>query len=189
MLAHLDRKLVRDLRRMKGQVLAVAMVMACGLAMMIMARSLIFSLEETRLEYCQANHFADLFVHLKRGPNSLAARVTDIPGVAVVQPGISVQITLDLPSLDEPASGTVRSLPDFGTPELNRLFLRSGQWLPPGSRGKVLVGEAFADANQLRPGDRIGFLLNGRRQYFEIGGIRAVAGVRLRVAAGKRVAG
>src|SRR5690242_14118927 len=107
MLAHLDRKLVRDLRRMKGQVMAVALVMACGLAMMIMARSLIFSLESTRLEYYQANHFADLFAHLKRAPNSLAARVADIPGVAVVQPGLSVQVTLDLPGLDEPASGMV----------------------------------------------------------------------------------
>ena len=48
MISHLDRKLLRDLNRMKGQTIAVALVMACGLAMMIMARSLIFSLETTR---------------------------------------------------------------------------------------------------------------------------------------------
>ena len=97
MLSHLDRKLWRDLRRMKGQAVAVAMVMACGLAMMIMARSLIYSLESTRREYYEANRFAEVFVHLKRAPNSLAARIEEIPGVATVQPGISVQVTLDLP--------------------------------------------------------------------------------------------
>ena len=103
MLSHLDRKLWRDLRRIKGQALAVALVMACGLAMMVMARSLIHSLDSTRREYYEANRFADVFVHLKRAPNALAARVAEIPGVATVQSGISIQVTLDIPSLDEPA--------------------------------------------------------------------------------------
>ena len=171
MISHLDRKLWRDLRRMKGQALAVAMVMGCGLAMMIMARSLVYSLESTRREYYEANRFAEVFAMLKRAPNSLAARIKEIPGVGTVQPGIAVQVTIDLPELDEPASGQVRSLPDFGTPELNRLFLRKGRWLTPGSRGEVLVGEAFANANSLQPGDSIAMLLHGRRQTFRIAGI------------------
>ena len=123
MLSHLDRKLWRDLNRMLGQAMAVALVMGCGLAMMIMARSLIHSLETTRREYYEANRFAEVFAAFKRAPNSLAARIAEIPGVAAVQPSISVQVTLDLPGLDEPVSGNVRSLPDFGPPELNRLFL------------------------------------------------------------------
>src|SRR5438105_15655095 len=112
MLSHLDRKLWRDLRRMKGQALAVALVMACGLAMMIMARSLIYSLDSTRREYYEANRFAEVFVQLKRAPNELAARIGALPAVATVQPGISIQVTLDIPGLDEPASGMVRSRPD-----------------------------------------------------------------------------
>jgi putative ABC transport system permease protein len=171
MLSHLDRKLWRDLRRLKGQAIAVALVMACGLAMMIMARSLIYSLESTRQQYYEANRFADVFVQLKRAPNSVAAQVAEIPGVATVQPGIASQVTLDIAGLDEPASGMVRSLPDFGALELNRLFLRAGTWLAPGSRGQVLVGEAFAEANHLRPGDTLAMLLNGRRQELRIAGI------------------
>ena len=171
MISHLDRKLLRDLRRMKGQALAVALVMACGLAMMIMARSLIHSLETTRWDYYQAHRFAEVFAHLKRAPNWVAAQAAAIPGVATVQAGSSSQVTLDIPGLDEPASGLVRSLPDFGPPELNRLFLRAGQWLRPGSRGEVLVGEAFAEANQLEPGDSITMLLHGRRQKCRIAGI------------------
>jgi putative ABC transport system permease protein len=171
MLSHLDRKLLRDLNRMKGQVVAVALVMACGLAMLIMARSLIYSLESTRQEYYEANRFADVFVQLKRAPNSLVARIAKVPGVGTAQAGISVQVTLDLEGLDEPASGQVCSLPDFGTPELNRLFLRTGSWLPPGSRGEVLVSEAFAEANQLHPGDQLAMLLNGRRKVFRIAGL------------------
>jgi len=171
MLSHLDRKLVRDLRRMKGQAAAVSLVMACGLAMLIMSRSLIFSLENTRAEYYQAYRFADVFDVLKRAPLSIVERIRDIPGVAAVEPGVSVQVTLDIPSLDEPASGLVRSLPDLREPELNRLFLRAGQWLKPGGRDEVLVGEAFAVANQLHPGDAITMVLNGHLQKLHVAGI------------------
>jgi putative ABC transport system permease protein len=171
MFSHLDRKLGRDLRRLKGQALAVSLVMGCGLAMMIMARSLIHSLETTRQEYYEANRFAEVFAHLKRAPLSLAARIADLPGVATVQAGLSFQVTLDLAGLEEPASGTVRSLPDRGVPQLNRLFLRTGHWLTPGRRGEVLAGEAFAQANKLQPGDQVSLLLNGRRQHFRLAGI------------------
>lgn len=171
MLAHLDLKLFRDLRRMKGQAVAVSLVMACGLAMLIMSRSLIHSLTSTRDTYYQTHRFAEVFAALKRAPMSIVDRVRAIPGVAAIEPGISVQVTLDIPGLDEPATGRVRSLPDFREPELNRLFLRAGQWLKPGARGEVLVGEAFAEANKLRPGDRITMVVNGRLQEFRLAGI------------------
>lgn len=171
MITQLDRKLRRDLAHLKGQVIAVALVMGCGLAMMIMARSLIHSLDTTRREYYEAHRFADVFAHLKRAPNWVAAKAAEIPGVAAVQAGLSVQVTLDLAGVDEPASGNVRSVPDLQPPELNRLFLRSGRWLAPGGRGEVLVGEAFALANHLRPGDTVAMLLNGRRQRMRIAGV------------------
>lgn len=171
MIAHLDRKLFRDLRRMKGQAVAVSLVMACGLAMLIMARSLIHSLESTRAEYYQAFRFAEVFAQLKRAPLPLVDRIRAIPGVAAAEPGIAVQVTLDIPGLDEPATGLVRSLPDFRAPELNRLFLRAGRWLKPGGRGELLVGEAFADANRIRPGDTLTLVMNGRLQKFQVAGI------------------
>jgi len=171
MLPHLDRKLLRDLKRLKGQVAAVSIVMACGLAMMITTRSLIASLDGTRADYYESNRFADVFGSLKRAPNHLAERLAALPGVAGVQTGIAGQVTLDLPGLDEPASGLVRSLPDFGEAELNRPYLRRGRWLSPGSRRELLVGEAFAEANHLNPGDTLALIMNGRRQDFRIAGI------------------
>jgi putative ABC transport system permease protein len=51
----LDRKLIRDLRHLRGQILSVGLVMACWLAMMIMSRSLVVSLEENRDAYKKAN--------------------------------------------------------------------------------------------------------------------------------------
>ena len=145
--------------------------MACGLGdddHGAQPRSL--SLDGTRADYYENYRFAEVFSSLKRAPNYIVDRIAALPGVAGVQADIAGQVTLDMPGLDEPASGLVRSLPDFGEPELNRLFLRRGRWLTPGSRGELLVGEAFAVANKLEPGDTLTLLLNGKRQQIQIAG-------------------
>lgn len=170
-MSRLNLKLWRDLQRLKGQTLAVALVMACGLAMLIMTRSLIHSLEQTRQTYYTTHRFADVFVTLKRAPRSLLERIRALPGVAAVQPGLALQVTVDLPHLDEPASGTVRSVPEDGPMVLNRLFVRRGRFLQTGRYDELLVSEAFAEANRLEPGDAVTLLLNGRRETFRIAGL------------------
>ena len=87
----LDLKLLRDLRVLKAQASAVALVMACGLAMMIMTRSLIVSLETARDDYYRDNRFGQVFARLKRAPAVVEAELAAIPGVATVQTGISLQ--------------------------------------------------------------------------------------------------
>ena len=168
----LDRKLLRDLRGLKSQALAVALVMACGLAMMIMTRSLILSLETARDTYYRDHRFAQVFAALKCAPHSVAAQLAAIPGVATVQTGIALQATLDLPGMAEPAVGLMQSLPERGGLVLNRLYLRRGHMIVGrGTPGEILVGEAFAEAHGLQPGDTLSAILYGRKQTFRIAGI------------------
>jgi len=172
MIAPLDKKLLRDLSRMKGQVIAVSLVMACGLAMMIMTRSLILTLESTRAAYYQQYALADVFASLKRAPLAMADRVAELPGVSVVEPRVVVDVTLDLPGLSEPATGHLVSLPEDGSePKLNKVFLRTGRMPEPDSRREVVVGESFANENGLQPGDSLVAVINGHRETLQICGI------------------
>ena len=172
MIDPLDLKLLRDLGKMKGQVIAVSLVMACGLAMMIMTRSLILTLESTRTSYYQRYAMADVFATLKRAPLAVAEELATLPGVATVEPRVVVDVILDLPELTEPATGHIISLPDDGGPQkLNRLFLRSGRFPRPDERREVVLGEAFANENGLQPGDSLVAVINGRRETLKICGI------------------
>src|SRR4030095_15532191 len=121
----LDLKLIRDLGKMKGQMTAVALVMACGLAMMIMARSLIVSLESARDVYYTGHRFADVFCDLKRAPHAVRARLAQIPGVATVETRVKGTLRLELPGMKEPADGLLPSLPDDRPTQLNLLFMRA----------------------------------------------------------------
>src|SRR3954465_8925075 len=117
----LDVKLLRDLRALKSQAFAVALVMACGLAMMVTTRSLILSLTTTRDTYYEEHRFAGVVARLKRAPDSVREQLVAIPGVAAVQTSIAIQVTLDVPGLPEPAVGMINSLPERGEAVLNRL--------------------------------------------------------------------
>ena len=172
MISPLDRKLLRDLAKMKGQVFAVSLVMACGLAMMIMTRSLILTIDSTRNAYYQKYAMADIFATLKRAPLSVAGQLANIPGVATVETRVAVDVTLDLPGMSEPATGHIISLPeDGGQQKLNRLFLRTGRLPRSDERREVVLGESFADANGLHTGDSLVAVINGRRETLNICGI------------------
>lgn len=171
MLSPLDRKLFRDLSRMKGQMVAVSLVMACGLAMMVMTRSLILTLDSTREAYYQRYRMADVFGSLKRAPLAMADRLAAIPGVTAVEPRVVLDVTLDLPGLAEPATGHIVSLPEDKPQVLNQLFLRMGRMPRLDERREVVVSEAFAQANFLKPGDSVSAVINGRRDTLVITGI------------------
>ena len=167
----LDLKLLRDIGKMKGQMFAVGIIMACGLAMMITTRSLIVSLETTRDAYYAQNHFADVFCELKRAPNAMRTRLAELPGVAAVETRVAGKVTLDLPGLAEPADGTIISIPDDRAQQLHTLFLRRGRLPEMGSRSEVVVGEAFAEAHGFEPGNEITATIHGARQALKITGI------------------
>ncbi len=167
----LDLKLIRDIGKMKGQIFAVGLVMACGLAMMIMARSLILSLEVTRAAYYESHRFADVFCDLKRAPNSLRDRLAEIPGVAAVETRVKGALRLDLPGLAEPADGTILSIPEDRAMRLNLLQLRAGRLPEVGKANEVVVSEAFATAHGFRPGDTVDVILRGARERMVMVGI------------------
>jgi putative ABC transport system permease protein len=167
----LTRKLIRDLLHMRGQVIAISLVVACGVAVFVTSRTAYDSLLISQATYYADYRFADVFASLKRAPEALAARIAAIPGVATVRTRIVFDVTLDVPGLAEPATGRLLSIPERRAAVLNDLYLRRGRYIEPGRRDEVLVGEAFAQANHLEVGDSLGAVLDGRWQRLRVVGI------------------
>ncbi|HEX6185093.1 MAG TPA: FtsX-like permease family protein [Pyrinomonadaceae bacterium] len=167
----LDLKLFRDLLRMRGQVVAVALVVACGVAAFVAMRGTYGSLLATQAGYYDEFDFADVFAHLKRAPESLASRIREIPGVGTAETRVVAEVTLDVPGVAEPASGRLVSIPAARAPRLNGLHIQSGRLPEPGRPNEAVVSGAFSRANRLLPGDTLDAVVNGRWQRLEIVGV------------------
>ncbi|MCO6047205.1 FtsX-like permease family protein [Aeoliella sp. ICT_H6.2] len=171
MLLSLDRKLLRDLRALWGQAIAIALVIASGVATFVNSQNALRSLESTRAAFYERSRFAEVFAGAKRVPDSMKSRLEEIPGVAHVETRIVEGVNLDIPDLNEPALGQLISVPDTHPPLLNQLYLRRGRWLKPGADDEVLASEKFAAANELDIGDTIAAIINGRRKQLRIVGV------------------
>ena len=167
----LDRKIIRELWQQRGQVIALGLVLVCGIASFLMALSAYSSVKLTQSIYYDNYHFAQVFASVKRAPNSLADQIEAIAGVARVETRIVKEVTLDIPQLNEPATGRLISLPENRPQLLNRLDLRRGRYLEPTRDNEILISEAFAEANQLQLQQEIGAVINGKWQKLRIVGI------------------
>jgi putative ABC transport system permease protein len=167
----LDRKLLRDVLHLRGQVIAVTMVVACGIAAFVAMRSTYYSLFASQDAYYAQYRFADVFAQLKRAPESLGARISAIPGIAIAQTRILANVTLDVPGVDEPARGRIVSIPERKMPMLNDLHMLSGRYPEAGKRDEVLISGAFSVANSLHSGDTLTAIINGHWQKLRVVGV------------------
>jgi putative ABC transport system permease protein len=168
MVTTLDRKLLRNLLELRGQVITIALVVASGVASFVSMRSTYASLVYSKNTYYERQRFADVFVHLKRAPDALAARLAELPGVARLDTRVVETVTLPLPDLPEPANGNVVSLPREGKPGLNQIHVTSGR--TPERLGEVVLLQTFADAHRLGVGNRLPAVINGRLRELTIVG-------------------
>lgn len=147
----LDKKLLRDFKRLWLQALAIAAVLACGVAILITSFGMHHALQETKDAYYQRNQFADVFAHVRRAPMTVLEDIARISGVQNVEARITGFAVLDLPNRTAISVGKLISRPEDGAAVLNRPVLVSGRW--PEQVGEVVVNTPFAEANEFRLGD------------------------------------
>ena len=170
----LDRKLWRDLRQLWSQVLTIALVVASGVAGFLATFSAWDALSWSRENYYAEARFADVFSSLKRAPVSLLPRIADVPGVAQVQDGVAHGVQIFIPGVQDPIRGRLTAIDPRQAQHLNQVTLLEGHWpadTVASGRLEVLVSAAFARARQLRPGDTLQALMNGKLQDLVVAGI------------------
>lgn len=166
----LTLKLFRDLWLMRGQALAITIVIASGIATFVMSVSTLDALQRTRTQVYTDYRFADIFSSLKRAPQQLVKRIEAIPGVRDVESRVVAEVRMEVDNFPDPVIGRLVSIPDHGEPKMNALYMRQGH-RPEADKQEVLLSEPFANAHQLQPGDAITAIINGRRQKLRVSGI------------------
>ncbi|MGE0081351.1 MAG: ABC transporter permease [Thiohalomonadaceae bacterium] len=166
----LQWKLLRDVWQMRGSAVAIAMVLAAGVSTFMMFLTTLDSLQLSLESFYRNYRFAEVFAPLKRAPESLRARIEELPGVARVDTRVVTYVTVDIPGFREPVTGLITSIPDEGEAPLNRLYFMSGRSVDPDRDDEIVMSEAFAEAHGFRLGDRLAVVLRGTRKEFVVVG-------------------
>jgi len=153
------RKLGRDLRARKGALAALWVIVAIGIGVFTGFASLYRDLDGSRERYYSAYRLADFTVDLKRAPGWAVETAASLPNVREVRGRVDFAVLLDLPTMEEPISGRAISMPGERSPVLNDVLLRSGSWFSDRWAKEVILNDAFARENGLRPGDRVKVVL------------------------------
>ena len=169
-LSPLDKKLFRDLWRLRGQVIAIALVIGSGVATLVMSLSTVEALQQTTQAYYQRYHFADVFAYATRAPERLNKSLSNIPGVQTVQTRITEYVTVDIEGFEEPVIGQVMSIPESNQPLLNKLVLRKGRWVTPERSDEIIISEPFAEAHNIELNDAIEIIMDGNKRRFHVVG-------------------
>ena len=163
-------KLWRDLWKMKGQALAIILVIMSGVSTFVMLRSTMSSLKLTQKRFYQDYGFAEVFASLKRAPESIKSRIASIPGVEQVETRIVADVKLNIEGFNEPVTAKLVSVPENEITLLNRIYIKKGRMVDPWKDNEVVVSEAFADAHRFSLGDKFGAVINGKWKMLEIVG-------------------
>lgn len=164
----LDRKLMRDLWRMRGQMIAITFVLAAGVAMYVLSSTNYASLAYTKDKYYREHRFADIFLSLKRAPKHLKDQIEAIDGIRWCETRIITEVNLDGPKIEGLAVGHLVSLDLPYSDGLNKPFLVQGRFPAPNHEREVMVSEPFAEENDLQLGDTLSASINGRRKELTI---------------------
>ena len=165
------KKLLRDLWGMRGQVLAIALVIVSGVATFVAALGTMDALTRSQQSFYKEARFGEAFAALKRAPNDAGRRLRSISGVASVQTRVVADARLDVAAFDAPITAQLVSLPEHGRPTLNRLVVRQGRLPRAGREAEAAASEAFAEAHGLGPGDDLTAIINGRRRTLTLVGV------------------
>ena len=166
----LDRKLLRDLWRLKWQAAAIALLIACGVAVAVMSFSAQKSLVLAQSRYYERTRFADVFATAKRVPLPVAADLAQVDGVLAVDPRAMKGGLMLIPGLVRPATAQLIALPDDERLALNRLVLIQGRWPDPNRTDEAVALKTFLDAARVRLGERLAMVIAGRQMSFTIVG-------------------
>lgn len=170
----LNRKIFRDLKTLRAQIVSIALLIVCGLSILVSSWSSYQSLQEARDSFYNHFEFADLFSEVVRAPQELLPQILGLDGVLHAETRLIKEGLIDLKTQSEPALGRLISW-HGSQQKINKIYLRQGR-MPELNHQAVstleaVVHEAFAQAHNVKPGDSMNINIGGKRRQLFISGI------------------
>jgi putative ABC transport system permease protein len=166
----LNRMLIREILKSKGQFIAAAAVVFAGIAMFsasfVSYKNLKNSVESYYEQYSFMNYYADVKSISPMGISNIKA----IQGIDDAVGRITADVGADMGNYKRVTVRLV-SMPEAVQPAVNRLVLVSGGYFDKDDQYSCLVSRKFAEFYRLEEGSRIKVIINLNTYEFNVDGI------------------
>ncbi len=166
----LARKSWRQLRRERGQALAVSLVMALGVMLFVASAGAYLDLRDSYAATQKRLALADLHVATAPIAPDDVARVASSPDVSKADARVDASLPVVVGKTR--AELRVLSLPASGQPELDRVLVLEGA-LP--RDGEILLEKHFAQRHALRAGSSVALSAGGVDRTLRVSGVGTAA--------------
>ena len=166
------KKSFRDLWRSRALFISIIALLTLGVGIFVTMYSAFLNVKSSEDFAYEHLKFADAFyVVAPPIPARAVERIRDMDGVAEVEGRYVADIAIRQPdNPDETLSARVISIPDEETPEINRFIVREGEFLAAADGRHALVDNLFTTYYDLKPGDNVSLVYQGRDRDFQISG-------------------
>ena len=166
------RKAFRDLWRSRALFISIIALLTLGVGVFVTMYSAFLNVKSSEDFAYEELKFADAFYHVAPPiPIRAVDAVRDMDGVAAAEGRYVADIAIRQPDdPDNTLSARVISIPDDDTPDINRVIVRRGEYLDAGDGRHALVDNLFTNYYDLKPGDSISLIYQGKDREFIIKG-------------------
>jgi putative ABC transport system permease protein len=169
-MGYLDRKMRRDLWRMKGRAIASVLLITMGSMLYVAFLAMMPSVQVFFYDFYDDSDFTDLEVYVGREPISVTAELQNIAGVEAVEPRLIFPANVRLKDSDE-VSAQLFGINSSRELLVNRLTMVEGEYLNPSYPDEVLLEKNFAINNDYGVGDNIEVFTSNQSVTYRIRGI------------------
>ncbi len=162
------RKMRRDVFRQKWQFIAVAVTIVLGTALFAASTDAFSNLSVSYERTYERLAFADLTIS-GGDQGAIAAAASSTDGVAAVSQRVQADVPIQIAS--HKLAGRIVSLPVSSQPDVGKVDVVEGEYLPSDDPNAVLVEKHMADHFGLHPGDTLTVALANGSQTVNVVGV------------------
>lgn len=171
-MAYIDKKMGRDLWRMKGRAIASVLLITMGSMMYAGFLSMMPNVQGFFYDYHEDMNFADLEVYVEITPLNVTTQLEAVPGVKDVDARLEFPARIESSQLEDTAAKLL-GVNATRHPIVNDIIVTKGDFLDPNSPDEVLLEKSFAEMNNLDVGDELTTTIFTQTITFRIRGLAA----------------
>jgi putative ABC transport system permease protein len=169
-MGYLDKKMRRDLWRMKGRAIASVLLITLGSMLYVSFMTMMPSVQTFFYDFHEGSNFTDLEVYVNGSSMSVVDELENLDGVEAVEPRLVLYGALET-SESQNVTAQIYGINSSRELLINKLTITKGEYLDSSYPNEILLEKSFAKTHEIDVGDEVTMFILQQRYTFTVRGL------------------